>query len=393
MKAYLIFFGSSQGFTSYFFDREQVVQAPEHIFKDLEFLEPKYLSTDAIDNKEILSRYKLTTNTGKTFSLVKLFSFAQAYNIPRIEGCLYGVALLSEETISLSKKNLLLLKAAKDNFARLSLNGLKFKSSDFFSEAKIIWNAIVNNEKGNLLDSLDLFTNEVPVNPQPCAYKVDKLFDDAILLDAKSANNNFVYFSEDLDHLKRAQLKNGASNFQILINSGNGYHLFEEPKKSNPPLSEESLLPDFQKQAERAAASYNDLKSKHSRDKQLYKKRLFAIGVVVLCLFCSTIYLLFFPRHVNPRSSIEGNNDSTVITPSKNDTTIEEYSAIYLANLFSENPKTIDTFFLLLEDLKTLNKMSDSKRKADSLTYFNKLKNFKRRANYLQLNVVGELFK
>lgn len=394
MKVYLIFFGSSQGFTSYFFDRDQVVQEPEKIFKDLELLEPKYLNTDSVDNKEILSRYRLTSGVGNTFSLVKLFSFAQAYNIPRIEGCLYGVALLSDGMISLSKRNLSLLKAAKDNFAKLCLNGLKFRSSDFFSEAKVIWQAIVTNEKGNLLDALDLSTNSVPVIPLTCAYKVDKLFEDAILLDTKSVDKNFVYFSEDLAHLRRTQVKYGASNFPIYLSTGTDYHLFQEPQKLNTLLSDDSQLPDLQKQIEKITSSFNELKSAYKTKAKLYRKRVYTLGFFALCLLFSNSYLIFKSPATDKASTAKIGYDAVVTVPvPQNDTSIQEYSAIYLTKLFSENPKAIDTFSLLLQDFKALKKLEGSKKKTDSLIYFGKLNNFKRRANYLELYEIADLFK
>lgn len=394
MKVYLIFFGSSQGFTSYFFDPKQVIQEPEKIFKDLELLEPKYLNTDSVDNKEILSRYRINSNTGKTFSLVKLFSFAQAYNIPRIEGCLYGVALLSDGVIILSKRNLSLLKAAKDNFAKLCLNGLKFRSSDFFQEAKVIWQAIVANEKGNLLDALDLSANQFPVTTMTSAYKVEKLFEDSILLDAYTLDKNFVYFSEDLDHLKRTQVKYGASNFPIYLGAGTDYRLFQEPSKFNLLLSDESLIPDFQKQVEKITASYNELKSAYLTQKKIYRKKLYTLGFFIISLVFSIIYLVLKSSPPDAASSAGIDHDAAVTgSILKSDTSIQEYSALYLVKLFSENPSAVDTFSFLLQDFKDLKKLEGRKTKTDSLIYFGKLTNFNRRANYLELYEVAKLLK
>jgi hypothetical protein len=69
----------------------------------------------------------------KYYSLLKLYSFAQAYSGDRIAGSIYGVGLLSEGDISFCAQNMSILKAAKTNFAKLSLNGLKFKVKNLYN--------------------------------------------------------------------------------------------------------------------------------------------------------------------------------------------------------------------------------------------------------------------
>jgi hypothetical protein len=230
MQTYIVFFGKSQDFTSYFFDKNGIVVDFNRIIKDFDLLESKLFTVDDINNREILARYKFVTNQGKPYSLLKLYSLAQAYSGSRISGSIYGVAILSEGDIAISRTNLDLLQEAKKNLAKLSLNGLKFNKSNFLDDATRIWKAIVN---AHYFDQFDLAPISLHSNA-PIAFHVDHLFESTIDLKDKLNNQNIVYFSEDLEHLKRTQKKWGASNFPIYWKQGGNYVEYKEPQPVAP---------------------------------------------------------------------------------------------------------------------------------------------------------------
>lgn len=161
MGMYLVFFGKSQDFTSIYYDRNGWVADFNSIIRDFSLLESRVFTIDDINNKEILSRYFFSAK-GKEYCLMKLYGLGQAMSGARISGSIYGVGLLSDQAIDFSKENLDLLRAAKDNFAKLSLDGIKFNKSDFKCDTDRIWNAIVSSKNGNLLDKVS--TRDLKIN-------------------------------------------------------------------------------------------------------------------------------------------------------------------------------------------------------------------------------------
>jgi hypothetical protein len=230
MKTYLIFFGKSQDFSICAFDTEKHIENFNLVINDFDLLESKIFTVDAIDNKEILSKYHFLAKDGRSFSMLKLYSFAQAYSGDRIAGSIYGVALISENDLSLSQINLNILRSAKSNFAKLCLNGLKFKVSDFKEEVFKIWGAFVHHQEGNYLNKVTI-TNRNAFNPNlgTKGFYVKSLFEDAVNLDNQMISTSRIYISEDLAHLKRANAKWG-NDFPIYTKSNNGYELYREPQ-------------------------------------------------------------------------------------------------------------------------------------------------------------------
>lgn len=214
MGSYLVFFGKSQDFTSLFYDRNGSVADFNSVIRDFSLLESRVFTIDDINNKEILSRYFFTAQ-GKGYCLMKLYGLGQAMSGARIAGSIYGVGLLSDRAIDFSKENLDLLRAAKDNFAKLSLDGIKFNKSDFKNDTDRIWNAIVSSKNGNLLDKISALDLKINGNEYPIALYVKNLFEEAIQLNSRIASYDTVYLSEDLSHLKRAQQKWGKEFFPI----------------------------------------------------------------------------------------------------------------------------------------------------------------------------------
>lgn len=228
METYLIFFGKSQDFTFYAFDKSKEIENFDKVIKDFEELESKVFTTDDIGNKQILAKYVFNEN-GRKFSLLKLYSLAQAYNGNRIDGSTYGVALLSTNDIAIEENNIEILNTVKSNFANLTLSGLKFKKSDFFKEAKLIWEALVNHHNGNYLEKIS-YNNSFPeeLNNKVNAFWVKDLSHQPVELNNHIIRISRLYFSEDLEHLKRTQERRGKEVFPIYYKDNNSYILFRE---------------------------------------------------------------------------------------------------------------------------------------------------------------------
>lgn len=244
---YLVFFGKSQDFTSLYYDRNGWVADFNSVIRDFSLLESRAFTIDDINNKEILSRYFFSAQ-GKGYCLMKLYALGQAMSGARIAGSIYGVGLLSDQAIDFSKENLDLLRAAKDNFAKLSLDGIKFNKSDFKSDTDRIWNAIVSSKNGNLLDKISVRDLKINGNEDPIALFVKNLFGDATQLNSRIANFDTVYFSEDLPHLKRAQQKLGKAFFTIYKEENGKFVQYqEEVVASNKKIGfEDSTVPKDQ---------------------------------------------------------------------------------------------------------------------------------------------------
>jgi len=245
MKTYLIFFGKSQAFIFHAFDRHNYIDNFSNVIKDFELLESDVFNIDDISNKEILAKYNFKSKQGRPYSLIKLYSFAQAFSSERIAGSIYGVALLSEANLTISQQNLELLRDAKENFAKLSLNGLKFNKSDFKEDVFKIWNAVLNLDGENYFNKLTYSgTPVISTNNIPEAFYVNSLFEDPIELNDQIKRTTKIYFSQDLEHLKRCKLK-WPNNFIINQKVGDHYIPYKDlgSDLQLPPTVSGSNLP------------------------------------------------------------------------------------------------------------------------------------------------------
>jgi hypothetical protein len=302
MKTYLIFFGKSQYFTSHAFDSNDYIQDFNSVIKDFDLLESKLFTVDSIDNKEILAKYNFSSRDGKKYSLLKLYSFAQAFSGDRIAGSIYGVALLSEAELTLSKINLNILSSAKSNFAKLCLNGFKFKSSDFYDEAHAIWNAFKNHDDGNYLDKVTHSNRKVSnTNNISKGFFVKDLFSDAIELDSQMNNTSRIYLSEDLAHLKRSHDKWG-NDLKIYAKVNNSYEIYQEPKpieepRHNPnPINTSSNTSSEQKLKYKISdleEENQELVDKIGINKRKHKRSLIQLGALASLFFLTTISFFF----------------------------------------------------------------------------------------------------
>ena len=137
MATYLIFFGKSKSFTFKAFDDQSMFENFDSIIPNFSLLESQLFSVDNTDNQPILA--KSSFRSVKEYSLLKLYSYAQASDSNRVAGSIYGVAFLSESDLSLCPENIELLFKIKNFFAELCLSRNKFKDSDFSKESIAIW--------------------------------------------------------------------------------------------------------------------------------------------------------------------------------------------------------------------------------------------------------------
>lgn len=226
---YLIFFGKSQDFVFHAFDKHSYIANFNEVIKDFDELESKVFTVDDVSNKQMLSKYVFEKN-GKMFSLLKLYSLAQAFDGSRIGGSIYGVGLLSENDVKISDVNLSILNSAKKSFAQLSLDGAKFKSSNFYAEAEKIWRALLNQNGVNYFDRIESERFErISVNNKVKAFLVKDILKNPIELNGETENTNRLYFSDDFAHLKRTQARWGKDVFPIYLSENGRYTLYHEP--------------------------------------------------------------------------------------------------------------------------------------------------------------------
>ncbi len=366
MSTYISFFGKSQDFTEKYYDHNGPIHDFNEIIKDFHLMESKTFTVDDIKNKEILARYYFTAE-GKTYSLLKLYSFAQALNGNRVAGSIYGVGLISDENINITPDNLALLREAKDAFAKLSLDGLKFNKSDFSVDTDRIWNAIVNSSKGNLLNKLNLSSLVNNRSSEQIAFYVKDLFAEAIKLGNKTINQDTVYFSEDLDHLKRTQNKWGKDHFFIYWEEQNQYVLYKEPVVVPKPTPSDQLGNKASNsndniavlKSELADALYNNkaLEQDLNKLKKSSKKKSLLIycliGIISLLLIGTTI---FFSTKKNKPTSVVVNYIRDSIYVDKSNFTILNDEEIRKV----KNIALINSYARCINDFKATDQLSDS---------------------------------
>jgi hypothetical protein len=389
MGTYLVFFGKSQDFTIQFYDRNNPIDNFNNVIKDFDLLESKIFTVDDIKNKEILSRYCFTTQ-GKIFCLLKLYSFAQAFSGNRIAGSIYGVALLSDKLIDFTKNNLALLRAAKDNFAKLSLDGAKFNKSNFKENTDRIWKAIITNNNGNLLDSIDTSTLRINNSNGQVAFFVKSLFEDSIKLNSRISNQDIIYLSEDLEHLKRTQNKWGKEGFPVYWEQNNQYVIYKEPEN---PKKQESAFPNTDAtrlssnndvgnlKAELEDQKYKNRNLNQDLEKIRYKKKnltkiIYGLtGLIILLL----LYIIFFS---NTKKEVVEVPSPTIETthPPKNKT--NDSLCVFLSDSLS-----VENGLLFLNECIFIYSFNVNKSSADSLKFKNTFNAILTEAKKRNLNI------
>ncbi|MCL1938774.1 MAG: hypothetical protein FWF52_10305 [Candidatus Azobacteroides sp.] len=229
---YLIFFGKSQSFTVRAFDRYSFFENLDQVIPDFSLLESKIFTVDRVDNKPILAKY--TFKSVKNYTLIKLYAYAQAFDSNRVAGSIYGVAFLSEGNLCLCPDNIKLLKDVTDFFAEICLQNNKFKNSDFKSEVIGIWRQFC--DLGGF-SKIRYVENARPVKKETIGVYVQSI------VDAEDLNFERMYFSEDLEHLKRTH-EIWKDRFVICHKVKGEYIVYKEPNPTQSKQLSSKTEPD-----------------------------------------------------------------------------------------------------------------------------------------------------
>jgi hypothetical protein len=149
----------------------------------------------------------------------------------------------------------------------------------------------------------------------------NNLFEDAIKLTTRVSNQDRVYFSEDLNHLKRTQQKWGKDRFPIYWEQNGQFVPYKEPLKYEAPL-----IPVRDNSSKPAGGDLNEIFKLRSalndvqytnqgleeNLKKLNKKQrrasflVYALsGLVLLLLMLLFFFDIIFPREVLPPPKLE----------------------------------------------------------------------------------------
>jgi hypothetical protein len=342
MNTYLIFFGKSQDFTFYVFDENGIVMDfSTNIIKDFDLLESRMFTIDGIDNKPILAKYCFKSTFNKIYSLLKLYSFAQAVDGARIAGSIYGVAILSEFNVLITENNLHLLNNVKSRFSDLCLDRLKFVKSNFIEEASSIW---IEFQKINLFQKIDLKNLQVYVNNNNSkAFFVNNLLSDPVKFENEIRNSNRLYFSEDIQHLKRFEDKWG-DKFPIYYKNGEKYieekTINHDLKKNNDSISTIRTNEIFDFNKSDLEIENNNLKKQLKIESKSAKKKIrIQQFIFVLVLIASNAF--FFTKSFHNRQTDQGSQEKYVRTSLEN-------NIVDILN----NPTKLDTLWVLSEEIK-----------------------------------------
>ena len=312
MANYLFFFGKSQDFTTYAFDQNDYIADFNVVIKNFHLLESQYFNIDDINNGEILAKYLFNDDNGKRYSLLKLYSFAQALDGNRISGSSYGVALLSDSDLVIGTENYNILRAAKDNFSKLCILNSKFTKSDFLVDVHKIWKALANNEQGNLISAFKTrtFQNKAANNNTIGVFIQDPK---QILnhTEVNALDNGKIYLTTDLDHLKRAYSKWG-DLFKLYAFDQNKILPYIEPK---PIIASSSNTVTQSPQNNEGSKSIDHLKISDlqseidylktilkTKEKTGKKYKLMFVSAMLMCLILLLAFWLKSPSKKTSKS-------------------------------------------------------------------------------------------
>lgn len=364
MRTYLIFFGKSQDFNFYAFDENGYVDNFDNVIKDFDLLESKVFTIDDVNNKPILAKYNFKTASSKTFSLLKLYSFAQAHGGTRIVGSIYGVALLSEKDLIISESNNKMLIALLNKFSELSLSGVKFNKSDFKADAHSIWQAYKNNNYYNVIE-----LNGNPIvseNGNPMGFYTPNLLIDPASIGNQIENTSKLYFSEDLEHLKRTSQK-WAERFTLYHQVNGKYIEYKEAKVSIPtkPILGDNEIVDKQN-VENAELRNNkdqlliELNNKFEKERRIKHYLLISTASLFLVTFILALKVIIpiinqAVSNANVNTSIgnvnTGNtNESKIATPIPSEKTYSNGIEAILDD--PENSKLLQNLLVNIKEYK-----------------------------------------
>ena len=385
MNMYIVFFGKSQDFTACYYDRNNKIDDFNTIIKDFDLLESRTFTVDEIHTSEILSRYFFNSK-GRDYCLLKLYSFAQAYSGNRIAGSIYGVGLLADCNINLTQDNLALLRAAKDNFAKLSLDGVKFRRSNFQDDTDRIWKAIVTSNEGNLLDKISTSILKLNGSDGSISFYVKNLFQDAIKLDERSSTHDEVYFSEDLKHLKRTQDKWGINAFPIFLELNEQFVAYETSettlKKQNDPFRSPTS-PDKNDAVKLRAELDDYIHDNHHLKRDLKKLKVRQNTLTYTIYGLSGILLTLISLW-----AFFGSDKEVIIqSPDAEKMSPKEKSAP--VNRFLEDKASVDSALVLFNNADFIFSFDTHKQQNDTLNLYQKFKGLERISSSYGVNITN----
>jgi hypothetical protein len=301
MIKHLFFFGKSQSFSFQAFDENEIIEDYDQFIRDFDKLESSVFTIDRTENEDILAYYKFSKGS-KSFSLLKLYSFAQAYSGERVEGSTYGVAFLSDHDIELTSRNIKLLISLKTAFGNLSLTGRKFRYADFSNDARRTWLGFKKQSYFALIDTGGPV--RVPVEQIPLGVELDEFHNVSEEIRNLTNERSNVYFTEDRSHLERAKKKWG-DHFDVVMFEGSALILNPDLTKQKTENKENIYETNTaeQKTIDRSTLdSLNtelfQLKSKlHSKNKTITHIKRFSFLLMFIALIALSAFgYLFFEK-------------------------------------------------------------------------------------------------
>ena len=281
-KTYLVFFGKPSDFKYVVFDNQQEIKNFDTVISNFGELESQMFMIENAQNKPILAKYRFDANN-KRYSLLKLYSYAQN---SEGTGNMFGVAFLSEGDIAITRDNIENLKGLKNFFSHVALSeGKMFKSRNFSNEVNPIWTQFAN--KGGFT-KIDFISENKFYEAGTKGFYVKNV------VNAKNVYTEKVYFSEDLEHLKRTSKKWGKDKFPIYEIDTTGkiieYNEKEwpvEPKITKP----ENTQDNTNQQGKIDGANYQqDFENLQKKIEKLTKLVIAAVCTSAACVLLSITF-------------------------------------------------------------------------------------------------------
>jgi hypothetical protein len=308
MANYLIFFGKSQAFETVAYDESGLVANFDRVIPDFDLLESKWLVIDQPDVKPIFARYNFQV-ANKSYCLFKSYAFAQAFVGSRIEGSIFGVAILSDSAIGVTKNNLQILKTLLKSFRELCLVKSKFKTPFFAEETKIIWNAFVDQIGFSKIDQGPRSAPSTAPS-SPAAVHVKEIDQFGSVPNSSVDGFDRLYFSEDLSFLRRVSAKwNGViklfqfdhGQLSLYIEPSRIEPLKGEIKGASADRSSNLAFSETEAQLKRINNQYRQLRARY--------RKIFVLFIFLAALsFVFLIYRLY-------GSLFEKENLPKIVTP------------------------------------------------------------------------------
>ncbi|MEP0264272.1 hypothetical protein [Dokdonia sp.] len=383
MKNYLVFFGKSQDFTIEVFDVNGIVTESNPIFNSLHLLESGVFTIDDPSNKEILAKYNFADDKQK-YSLLKLYSLAQAVDGTRISGSIYGVAFLSTSNLKISETNNKLLKSLKEEFSKLSLNKRKFNKSNFREDVFKIWKAFVTQnyfDKIKTTQRINIAKNQVNLK----AFLVDNIILSSVKFDNEIKNTSRLYFSNDKEHLIRTHKKWG-DKFTFFENTDDKLIKYESVKiEAKPEVKSESgsdsIINAYEVKIFNLKYKKQKISKKYKRAKKRFNKKIKLLSIICLLPLLSLGIFFFNDNLIFDKENPE--NSTNTITKAKEGEIILEEKMVQnsLSNFNILNNDDIIILSNLSTNLKKFNSTKDSNK---SLKIFDAIR---RDSDYLHIDL------